>query len=539
MMLHPTVLAFPVAIPLLFGALGILIQSMPLTRRLQIQQTLVGIALVANLVVAVALLIFALTGGPLAYQMGLWIAPFGITVYLDAMTGVTLTMVGLLSVLIYPFALATIDEERARLGFFPMTLFLLMGANGAFITGDLFNLYVFYEVLLMASFVLLTIGGTPSQINGGIRYVVLNLMGSMMLLLGAGITYGTLGTLNMAHIAVRMGEAPYPVQAMIAGLLLIAFGAKAALFPVFFWLPSSYHTPHPVVTALFSGVLTKVGMYSMFRVFPLFFPWLLNAWQPLLMTIAGLTMVIGVLGAFAQPTIRRLLSFHIISQIGYMLMGLAVAMTPSPYGVGFGLALAILFLVHNQIVKTALLLGGGAVELEMGTGKLNELGGLVKMRPVQATIFFVAAFALAGFPPTSGFIGKLGLLEVTFSSGQWVIAGVSVFVSLLTTMSMIRLWQYIFWGKPHRQPLTPRRQVSSNHTVMTTAPVMILVVLSLLIGVVAQPMLDIAQVASGQAIDRAAYVKAVSPQLTEQDLRIAPPDMQLGNAPNPAEVAGR
>ena len=539
MSLHPTILALPVAIPLVFGALGLLIQSMSLPRRVQIQQVLIGIAIGANLLVAVVLLAFALTGGPVSFQMGLWMAPFGITVYLDAMTGIMLTMVGLLSVLIYPFALATIDAERTRLGFFPMTLFLLMGANGAFITGDLFNLYVFYEVLLMASFVLLTIGGTPSQINGGIRYVVLNLMGSMMLLLGAGIAYGTLGTLNMAHIAVRMADAPYPVQAMIAGLLLIAFGAKAALFPVFFWLPSSYHTPHPAVTALFSGVLTKVGMYSIFRIFPLFFSWLLNSWQPMLMTVAGLTMVIGVLGAFAQPTIRRLLSFHIISQIGYMLMGLAVAMTPSPYGIGFGLALAILFLVHNQIVKTALLLGGGAVELEMGTGKLNELGGLVKMRPVQAAIFFIAAFALAGFPPTSGFIGKLGLLEVTFSSGQWAIAGVSVFVSLLTTMSMIRLWQYIFWGKPHRQPLMPRRQAHASQTVMTTAPVLILVVLSLLIGLAAQPMLDVAQTAANQAIDRAAYVKAVNPQLTEQDLRIAPADMQLGNAPHPVEVAGR
>ncbi len=165
-----------------------------------------------------------------------------------------------------------------------------MGANGAFITGDLFNLYVFYEVLLMSSFVLLTLGGTPSQINGGIRYVVLNLMGSMMLLLAAGITYGTLGTLNMAQIASAWVTRRQPCR-LIAGLmLLIAFAGKAGLFPLFFWLPSSYHTPHPAVTALFSGVLTKVGVYSLFRTFPLFFPDLLMAWQPLLLTMAGLTM---------------------------------------------------------------------------------------------------------------------------------------------------------------------------------------------------------------------------------------------------------
>ena len=299
-----------------------------------------------------------------------------------------------------------------------MAMFLLMGVNGAFITGDLFNLYVFYEVLLMSSFVLLTLGGTPSQINGGIRYVVLNLMGSIMLLLAAGITYGTLGTLNMAQISERMVAAPYALKALIAGMLFVAFAGKAAVFPLFFWLPSSYHTPHPAVTALFSGTLTKVGMYSIFRTFPLFFPDLLVAWQPLIMALAGLTMLIGVLGAFAQPTIRRLLSFHIISQIGYMLMGLGVALTPGPNGVGFGLALAILFLVHNQLVKSALLLGGGQVELETGTGKLSELGGLVHQKPVLAVLFFVAAFSLAGFPPTSGFVGKLGLLQVTLAAAS-------------------------------------------------------------------------------------------------------------------------
>jgi len=520
MTLHPTILALPVAIPLIFGALGLLAQSARPNRRVRIQQTFTGIGIGANLVLALILLVFTLTGGRMAFQMGLWIAPYGITIYLDALTAIMLTMTGLLSAVIFPFALATMDTERARLGFFPMMLFLMMGANGAFITGDLFNLYVFYEVLLMSSFVMLTLGGTPSQINGGIRYVVLNLMGSMMLLLAAGITYGTLGTLNMAHIAVRMGDAPYLVQTVIAGLLLIAFGAKAAIFPLFFWLPSSYHTPHPVVTAIFSGVLTKVGMYSMYRTFPLFFPWLLNDWQPMLMTIAGLTMVIGVLGAFAQPTIRRLLSFHIISQIGYMMMGLAVAMTPSAYGVGFGLALAILFLVHNQLVKTALLLGGGAVELEMGTGKLGELGGLVSKLPVQATLFFLAAFSLAGFPPTSGFIGKLGLLEVTFSSGQWLIASVSIFVSLLTTMSMIRLWQYVFWGKPHRVAPVRSGRAPHNAALLTTAPVAILVALSLLLGVAAEPALDLVRVAANQAMDRVGYVLVVNPELTEADMQL-------------------
>lgn len=514
MTLSPSLLAFPVAIPMLFAALGIVFQLLRAPYYLQLQKLFSGIAVVVNFFGALLLLVYTLAGNRLVLPVGLWPAPFGITVYADALTGIMLASTGLLALLVFPYALASLDQARARLGYYPMALLLLMGANGAFITGDLFNLYVFYEVLLMSSFVLLALGGTPSQINAGIRYVVLNLMGSMMLLLGAGITYGTLGTLNMAQISQRMVDAPATVQTIIAGLLLIAFAGKAAMFPFFFWLPSSYHTPHPAVTALFSGMLTKVGVYSLFRTFPLFFPELLLAWQPLLLTIAGLTMAIGVLGAFAQPTIRRLLSFHIISQIGYMLMGLAVALTPGPFGVGFGLALAILFLVHNQLVKTALLMGGGQVELETGTGKLAELGGLAKSKPAQAFVFFLAAFALAGFPPSSGFVAKLGLLQATFSTSHYWIAAVSLFVSVLTTMSMIRLWQYIFWGKPKREyPLRPHFQRPGIQA-MLLAPAAILVALSLAIGIFAQGAVQIAQVAAGQAIDRAAYIAAVNLQET-------------------------
>ena len=520
--LPPSLLAFPVAIPMTLAALGVVFQLLRAPHFVQVQKVLAGIAVIANLVVALTLLTYTLGGNRLVLQVGLWPAPFGITVYADALTGIMLTSAGLLALLIFPYALASLDQRRERLGYYPMSLLLLMGVNGAFITGDLFNLYVFYEVLLMSSFVLLALGGTPSQINASIRYVVLNLMGSMMLLLGAGLTYGTLGTLNMAQISQRMGDAPATVQAMIAGLLLIAFAGKAAMFPFFFWLPSAYHTPHPAVTALFSGALTKVGVYSLFRTFPLFFPDLLQSWQPLLFIIAGLTMLIGVLGAFAQPTIRRLLSFHIISQIGYMLMGLAVALSPSPFGPGFGLALAILFLVHNQLVKTALLMSGGQVELETGTGKLSELGGLAASRPVQAVIFFVAAFALAGFPPTSGFVAKLGLLQATFASGDYWIAGVSLFVSVLTTMSMIRLWQYIFWGKPNRTYARRPHFQQPGVQAMLLAPAAVLVALSLAIGIFAQPALQMAQIAASQVIDRAAYINAVAPQEAASALGVQP-----------------
>ncbi len=335
--LSPNILALPIALPLFTAALLLLFSRWGLQP-------------------------YTLQGNRLVLQMGLWPAPYGITVICDALSATMLTVTSILALAILPFAVGTMDSHRKRLGYFPLSLVLMMGVNGAFLTGDIFNLYVFFEVLLMASFVLLTLGGTPSQINGGIRYVVLNLLASIMLLTAAGVAYGTVGTLNMAHLAVRLEDAPTFIKYVLAGLLLVAFGSKAAVFPLFFWLPSSYHTPHPAVTALFGGILTKVGIYTLIRTFTLLLPTVLVDWQPVLLILAGLTMFIGVLGAFAQPTIRRLLSFHIISQVGYMIMGLAIVASPTSLGAGFALAATLIFVIHNMLVKTALMMGGGAVE---------------------------------------------------------------------------------------------------------------------------------------------------------------------------------
>jgi multicomponent Na+:H+ antiporter subunit D len=389
-----------------------------------------------------------------------------------------------------------------------------MGVNGAFLAGDLFNLYVFFEVLLMASFVLLTLGGQPRQINGGIRYVVLNLLASVMFLMAAGVAYGTLGTLNMAHLAQRLDSAPEHIRLLLAGLLFVAYSSKAGLFPLFFWLPSSYHTTHPVVTAFFGGLLTKVGIYTLFRIFPLFFPDLLIEWQTLILTIAGFTMLVGVFGAMSVRTIRRVLSFHIISQVGYMIMGLGAAVSGNRLAVGFGMAAGILYIVHHMIVKTALLMAGGTVELEMGSGSLvnGKLGGLVHRRPVLALIFFMAAISLAGVPPFSGFVSKLSLLQITLDTGHWVVAGVSVLVSVLTLMSMARLWQGAFWGEPSPQPIYPGAPLTRrNGRLLTLGPIALLVAFSLSIGIFGQTFFNYANIAAQQVLDREGYIALVGP----------------------------
>ncbi|MCB0063844.1 MAG: hypothetical protein KDE19_17095, partial [Caldilineaceae bacterium] len=428
MTLNPNWLAVPIALPMVMAGLGLAFSRWGYRRSARVQRLLTLVAVTANLAVAL-LLLYATIGGDqrIVYQMGLWPAPFGITVVADGLSAIMLTLTAILAAATVPYAMGTLDQ-RERMNFYPLLLFLLMGVNGAFLAGDLFNLYVFFEVLLMASFVLLTLGGQPAQISGGIRYVVLNLMASMIFLAAAGIAYGTLGTLNMAQLAQRIPTAPPGVGALLAGLLLVAYSSKAGLFPLFFWLPASYHTPHPAVTAFFGGLLTKVGIYTLFRIFPLLFPTFLIEWQPLILAIAGLTMLTGVFGAMAVHTLRRVLSFHVISQVGYMVMGLGLAASGNRVLAAFGMAAGILYLVHHMIVKTALLMAGGAAEMEMGSGILasNQLNGLIGRRPMLTIIFFIAAFSLAGIPPSSGFISKLGLLQNALQGQHWWIAGVSL-----------------------------------------------------------------------------------------------------------------
>lgn len=512
MQLPSSFITLTVAVPMTFAALMLAFSRWRGLRNVRLQKILLVTAAVINLGVALTILSYTLQGNRLVYQLGLWPAPFGISVVADALSGIMLTATAVLVTVMAPYSFATMDYHRERFGYYPLILFLVMGVNMAFIAGDLFNLYVSFEVMLMSSFVLLTLGGTPNQINGGIRYVLLNLLASLTLLTAAGMAYGMLGTLNFAHMAVRMDAAPMAVRVILAGLMLIAFGGKAAIFPLFFWLPNSYHTPPPAVTALFGGILTKVGVYSLYRTFPLFFPDMLVEWQTLLFVIAALTMTIGVLGAFAQPTIRRLLSFHIISQVGYMIMALGVALTDTRMGLSFGLAAGIIFVVHNMFVKTALMMAGGAVELEMGSGNLSQIGGLVGRQPVLATLFFVAAFSLAGLPPSSGFGGKLSLLQITLGTQNYWIAGVSVFVSLLTTMSMIRIWQYSFWGKyPGSKAIAPPLERAHKYKEILI-PTGTLVALSLAIGIFFGQALNVATIAADQAVDRAGYVAAVNPQ---------------------------
>jgi multicomponent Na+:H+ antiporter subunit D len=452
-----------------------------------------------HLAVAAALLARVDGSGIQVMQMGGWPAPFGISLVADLLAAILVLLTGITAVAVAVYSLGSIDAARERHGYHPLLHVLLMGVSMAFLTGDIFNLYVAFEVMLVASFVLLALGGERAQLEGAVKYVSLNLLSSAVFLAAVGVLYGVAGTLNMADLAlaVQRGTAPGLVTTL-ACLFLVAFGIKAAVFPLFFWLPASYHTPPVAVSAIFAGLLTKVGVYALVRAFTLVFTGDTAFTHGLILAVAVLTMATGVLGAAAQFEFRRVLSFHIVSQIGYMVLGLGL-LTP------LALAGTVFYLMHHIVVKTNLFLVGGIVRHLGGTLDLAALGGLYRRRPVLALLFLVPAFSLAGIPPLSGFWGKLVLVKAGIEAGQYAVTAVALAVSLLTLYSMTKLWNEAFWKEPPEGREVPAAPVPGT----LLGPVVALAAITVAVGLGAGPVFDLASRAAVQLADPSQYVRAV------------------------------
>ena len=503
----------PIILPLLTAIAGLFgLALRPSSRRLQRQISTIG----GMLLFLSSLLLFAevYRAGIQAVQVGSWPMPFGITLVADLFSAVMVVVSGLIGFAVQLYALASMNEEREIIGYYPLYFVLLMGVNGAFLTGDMFNLYVWFEVMLMSSFVLMALGRNKGQTIGSIKYVTLNLISSAIFLSALGLLYGLIGTLNMADLAVKFADvrANPNVSGLInaiAAMFLIAFGIKAAVFPLFFWLPDSYYAPPPAVSAVFAGLLTKVGVYALIRVFTLIFPLGSGPFQELLLWIAGLTMLTGVLGAVAQNEVRRILSFHIISQIGYMIMGLALY-TP------LALSGAVFYIFHHVVVKTNLFLVAGAMERAGGTGNLTHLGSLYRRMPVLAVLFLIPALSLAGLPPLSGFFAKLSLLQAGAAVEQYWLVGVALVVSLLTLYSMTKIWTLGFWKPdPAEEEGISEDQLAAVPVTGATRwsawflPMVLLALVTLTIGFGAGVFFPIALQAGQELIDPSLYIEAV------------------------------
>ncbi len=447
---------------------------------------------------AAALLVAVDRDGTVVLRVGGWAPELGIVLVADLFAALIL-LVAFATILVVE--LFAIGQRRTPAGadpavVSPILLVLAGGVGLSILTGDLFTLFVAFELILVASYVLLTHQGREAQIRSGMTYVVINLFASTLFLFGVAIVYAATGTVNMALLAERIPELPAATQVGIGLWFLVVFGTKAAIFPLFSWLPDSYPTAPTTITAVFAGLLTKIGVYVLIRFFTLME---FDELGPLLLVIAGLTMVIGVAGALAQDDVKRILSFHVVSQIGYMIMGLGIFTVA-------GVAGAVLFLVHQIPVKTVMFLAGGLIEDDQGTSALNKVGGLATSRPVIAVLFALPALSLAGLPPFSGFVAKLALVDAGVAAGDYVIVVVSLVASILTLLSMTKIWIGAFWGEvtPAAVPASSRRSVGIMQAAATIA-----VLGTIAVAVLAGVLWPMCEEIAADLLARAPYVTAV------------------------------
>ncbi|MFF0493895.1 Na+/H+ antiporter subunit D [Nocardia sp. NPDC004068] len=530
MTLFPALTPLPVLIPLLTAAATLIAG-----RRPRVQQGISIAALTAVVVVAGLLLHQADRHAMAAVQVGGWGTPIGITLVVDRLSAAMLLVsaIVLLAVLVFAVGQGISDgSERQPTSIFqPTYLVLSAGVSIAFLAGDLFNLFVGFEVLLTASFVLLTLGASAERVRAGVSYVMVSMVSSMIFLIGIALAYAATGTLNLAQMAERMGTVPTGTRGGIYAMLLVAFGIKAAVFPLSNWLPDSYPTAPAPVTAVFAGLLTKVGVYAIIRMHTLLFP--SGRFDRVLLICGLLTMLIGILGAIAQSDIKRLLSFTLVSHIGYLMFGVGLNSTA-------GLTGTVFYVAHHILVQTTLFLVVGLIERQAGSASLSRLGGLLAASPALAVLFGIPALNLGGIPPLSGFIGKVTLLQAGVADGSvtaWVLVAGAVLTSLLTLYAMARVWSKAFWRPRVQAPqgdlsdAAPSALIDESTDVLfderadvgrmprlMLAPTVALLAVGLAMTVFAGPILGIAGRAATELRDRSAYLETV----------LGPPDSRTG-----------
>lgn len=492
----------PIVVPLFAAAIAVVFG-----RYRTVQRVFALGALAANVGISIALLVQADDKGVVTMDAGGWAAPLGITYVVDRLSGIMLVTSSAMLFVVLIYAIGQHGVEERHVGFDPIYLVLAAGVSASFITGDMFNLFVAFEMMLAASYVLMTLGGRSDQIRSGMTYVVISLAASALFITALALIYAATGTVNMADLAERIPQLSTGVRTGFSLLLILVFGIKAGLFPLFFWLPDSYPTAPGPVTAIFAGLLTKVGVYAIIRTQTLLFP-PESQQGTMLLVIGGLTMVVGVLGALAQDDLKRLLSFHIVGQIGYMIFGLGLFTIA-------GVSAVVFYIVQTILVKTNLFLVAGLIDRHAGSSRISRVGGIVRSAPVIAVFFAVPALSLAGLPPSSGFAGKFALIDAGVAVEQWWIVGVALVVSLLTLFSMTKIWAGVFWGEPESaDPDAMPPEVRQEGRTRGGPPTMVLatgitVALSIAYVIFAGPIYDLAERAGQDLMNPVVYVDAV------------------------------
>lgn len=426
-----------VVLPVLLCLIGAVVLLM-LRAQLKLQAWVGGAAVLLVVVCDVVLVQRVTAGGPLSMTMGKWLPPFGISFTADLMGAGFATAAAFATFGVLLSMQGGTPEGAARDGIYPLILLLLAGVNGAFLTGDLFNLYVWFEVMLIASFGLFILAGHPFQLDGAVKYSILNFIATTLFLLALGLLYGTLGTLNMADIIGAAQKADLAPLVAIAAVFALAFGMKAAVFPVNAWLPASYHTPPAPLSALLGGLLTKVGVYALVRLLVTLLPAARDVLTPVITIVAIATMLLGPLSALAETNLRRAIGFLLIGGIG-------VAISSVLQGPPSLLEGGTLYVLHAILTLTALYLVAGLIEQANGTSDIRQMGGLYAANSWLSLLFLVLILAIAGVPPFLGFWPKLVLLQGFLAMGAWPLVFALLLNGLLTLIVGGRLWSLIFW----------------------------------------------------------------------------------------------
>lgn len=486
-------LVLPIIIPFFFAIVLLFFKD-----KIKVQRILTVLGLAISIAVALRLMWKVKTVGVQTVTLGSWPAPFGISLVSDMLSVLLVTTSIIITFCVVIYSFTAIGEAREKFYYYPAVLFMLTGINGAFTTGDIFNMFVFFEVLLIASYVLIVLGGEKRQLRESIKYLLVNVISSALFVVTIGLLYSVVGTLNMADISEKIAETGQTgFLTVIAVMFLLVFGVKGALFPLYFWLPGSYSAPPMPVLALFGALLTKVGLYAIIRTYTLFFVHDITFTHELLLVLSVLTVILGCIGALAYFDLKQIIIYNIIIAVGVILFGVA-QMNEA------GMSGAIFYLIHDMIIKAGLFLLIGIIIKVTGTSNLRQMGGLIKTHASLGWMYLIAVFGLVGIPPLSGFIGKLLIVQGGFEAGNIGTTIIVLISSIVVLLSAMRIFIYAFWGE---QVVLPVQKQSAYRKEMI--PATLLVVVSILYGVGAEWLVPYMENASELLLNPSIYIDAV------------------------------
>lgn len=482
----------PIVIPVITGLILVIFR-----KKIYLQRVIALLAALAIATCSLLLMNEIRVNGIQTLQLGGWEAPFGISLVADMFSTILVLVTSVIAFCCIWYAFRTIGKEREMYYFYPMLLFLITGVNGSFLTGDIFNLFVMFEVMLVSSYVLISLGGTKIQLREAVKYVIINIISSFLFLVAIAYLYRICGTLNLAHLSVRIAEVGQDgILTTVAIMFLIVFSLKAGLF-LFFWLPGSYSAPPTAIAAIFAALLTKVGIYAIIRMFTLIFYHETEVTHLFIGILAAITMILGAIGAVAFSDIKKILTYNVIVGVGFILAGLssytAVGMTGSLY-----------YFIHDMIIKALIFLLGGTIIYLTGHSELKHMSGLIRLHPYLGFMFFIAALSLAGIPPLSGFLGKIFITEGTFITGYYWLGAIGLFTSLMVLYSIMKIFMRAFWGYTE---ITEEDEKGTTKGILL--PIAILTMLTIGLGLGTELISDYVDLAIDGLMNPNIYIDAV------------------------------